>query len=190
MVQRILTGELRTLKEAFAAFNTQLAEEKPSDTAVAHIDTPYSNQFTVDHGNLAASAVYNTVLAEADVDLVFGQSCYISSDVYAGDYTKKDLGYLINNDVGKPVIARLTGEQLFDLVSNTLSLKGNRGAVCNDSTLYVSVSYTHLGSGRHGECQYSGDYRSSPSGDRGNHGPRLLPQSASGMYGNHHLSDV
>ena len=53
----------------------------------------------------------------------------------------KDLGYLINNDVGKPVIARLTGEQLFDLVSNTLSLKGNRGAVCNDSTLYVSSGF-------------------------------------------------
>ena len=141
VVQRILTGELKTPKEAFAAFNTQLAEEKSSDTVVAHIDTAYSDRFTPDHGNMAASAVYNTVLAEADVDLVFGQSCYISSDVYAGDYTKKDLGYLINNDVGKPVIARLTGEQLFDLVSNTLSLKGNRGAVCNDSTLYVSSGF-------------------------------------------------
>ena len=81
------------------------------------------------------------MLAEADVDFVFGQSCYISSDVYEGDYTQKDLGYLINNDVGKPVIARLSGQQLFDLVSNTLTLKGNRGAVCNDSTLYVSSGF-------------------------------------------------
>ena len=138
VVQRILTGELQTPEEAFNAFNALMAERKESDGVAAHIDTTYSNQFTAEHGNLAASAVYNTVLAEADVDMVFGQSCYISSDVYAGDYTMKDLGYLINNDVGKPVIAHLTGEQLFDLVSNTLTLKGNRGAVCNDSTLYVS----------------------------------------------------
>ena len=141
VVQRILTGELKTPKEAFEAFNALMAEEEPDDTVAAHIDTAYSNAFTKEHGNQAASAVYNTVLAEADVDFVFGQSCYISSDVYEGDYTQKDLGYLINNDVGKPVIARLSGQQLFDLVSNTLTLKGNRGAVCNDSTLYVSSGF-------------------------------------------------
>lgn len=141
VVQRILRNELKTPKEAFDAFNELMSvSDIPGDT-VAHISTPYSNSFTEENGNLAASAVYNTVLAEADVDLVFGQSCYISSDVYEGDYTKKDMGYLINNDVGKPVVANLTGEQLINLVENTLSLKGNRGAVCNDSTLYVSSGF-------------------------------------------------
>ncbi|MDD6483109.1 MAG: 5'-nucleotidase C-terminal domain-containing protein [Clostridiales bacterium] len=141
VVQRILKGELDTPKKAFDAFNALMAQNETSGETAAHIDTPYSNEFTKERGNPAASAVYNTVLAEADVDMVFGQSCYISSDVYKGDYTEKDLGYMINNDVGKPVIAKLTGKQLFDLVSNTLSLKGNRGAVCNDSTLYVSSGF-------------------------------------------------
>lgn len=141
VVQRILLEELSTPKDAFDEFNKLMTESESSDKAVAHIDTPYSNEFTTEHGNLAASAIYNTVLAEADVDLVFGQSCYISSDVYEGDYTQKDLGYLINNDVGKPVIAHLNGDQIFKLVENTLSLKGNRGAVCNDSTLYVSSGF-------------------------------------------------
>lgn len=141
VVQRILTGELNTPKAAFEAFNELMTDSKPDDAVAANIGTAYSNEFTAEHGNQAASAVYNTVLAEADVDMVFGQACYISSDVYAGEYTQKDLGYLINNDVGKPVIARLNGEQLFDLVSNTLTLTGNRGAVCNDSTLYVSSGF-------------------------------------------------
>ena len=141
VVQRILLGELKTPKDAFDAFNTLMTETKSSDDVAAHIDTAYSNQFTAEHGNLAASAVYNTVRAEAGVDMVFGQSCYISSDIYAGDYTQKDLGYLINNDVGKAVIAYLTGEQLFNLVQYTFSLKGNRGAVSNDSTLYVSSGF-------------------------------------------------
>ena len=141
VVQRILKGELKTPEEAFNAFNELMAEEKPSDTAVAHIDKSYSNQFTAELGNQAASAVYNTIRSEAGVDMVFGQSCYISSDIYAGDYTETDLGYLINNDVGNPVIAQLTGEQLFNLVSYTLSLKGSRGAVSNESTLYVSSGF-------------------------------------------------
>ena len=141
VVQRILTGELKTPQEAFEAFNSLMAEEQSSDEVAAHIDTAYSNQFTTEHGNQAASAVYNTVRAELGVDMVFGQSCYISSNIYMGDYTQKDLGYLINNDVGKPVIANLTGEQLFNLVSYTLLLKGNRGAVSNDSTLYVSSGF-------------------------------------------------
>lgn len=141
VVQRILLGELNTPKEAFDAFNALMAERAPADEAVAHIDTAYSNEFTAEHGNLAASAIYNTVRQEAGVDMVFGQSCYISSDVYEGDYTQKDLGYLINNDVGKPVIANLTGAQLQHLVEYTLALKGNRGAVSNDSTLYVSSGF-------------------------------------------------
>ncbi len=141
VVQRIILGELNSPKAAFDAFNELMVEDKPDETVVAHIDTAYSNDFTTEHGNQAASAVYNTVREEAGVDMVFGQSCYISSDVYEGDYTQKDLEYLINNDVGKPVIAEMTGEQLEKLVSYTLSLKSNRGAVSNDSTLYVSSGF-------------------------------------------------
>lgn len=141
VVQGILRGELKTPKAAFDEFNSLMSADSESDEVVAHIDMAYSDAFTAEHGNLAASAIYNTVRAESGVDMVFGQSCYISSDVYEGDYTQKDLGYLINNDVGKPVVANLTGEQLTQLVANTLSLKGNRGAVCNDSTLYVSSGF-------------------------------------------------
>ena len=45
------------------AFNAQMVESAPSENVAAHIDTAYSNQFTQEHGNLAASAVYNTVRA-------------------------------------------------------------------------------------------------------------------------------
>ena len=35
----------------------------------------------------------------------------------------------------------LTGDQIYALVERTLSMTGNRGAVCNDSTLYVSSGF-------------------------------------------------
>lgn len=141
VVQKILNGECQTPKDAFDAFNVELQKEDEENTVVAHIDTTYSNEFTAEHGNQAASAVCNTLREEAGVDLVFAQSSYISNDIYEGDYTEKDVGYIAKNDGGYPVITQLTGEQVYKLVESTLELKGNRGAICNDSTLYVSSGF-------------------------------------------------
>lgn len=141
VVQQILTGEVKTPEEALNSFNEKMKEGDSDDKVVAHIDTAYSNDFTEEHGNQAASAVCNTIREEAGTDLLFAQSCYISNDIYEGDYTEKDLEYLCRNDGGRLVTAELTGEQVYKLVESTLALEGNRGAVCNDSTLYVSSGF-------------------------------------------------
>lgn len=141
VVQKILTGELATPADALADFNLMLTQEDSSENIVAHIDTGYSNEFTAKHGNQAASAICNTIREEAGVDLVFAQACYIASDIFEGDYTEKNLSYLNRNDGGWPVIVDLTGDQVYDLVESTLALSPNRGAVCNDSTLYVSSGF-------------------------------------------------
>ena len=141
VVQKILNGECETPKDAFDAFNAEMQKEDEENAVVAHIDQGYSNEFTAEHGNQAASAVCNTLREEAGVDLAFAQSSYISNDIYEGDYTEKDVGYIAKNDGGYPVITQLTGEQVYKLVESTLALKGNRGAVCNDSTLYVSSGF-------------------------------------------------
>lgn len=141
VVQQILLGKLKTPEEALDAFNAELAGKVPEDQAVAHIDTAYSNEFTPEHGNQAASAICNTFRAEMGVDLLFAHACYISGDIYAGDYTQKELGYLAKNDGGWPMTVNLNGDQVYKLVEATLALSGNRGAVCNDSTLYVSSGF-------------------------------------------------
>lgn len=141
VVQQILKGELKTPEDAFNAFNSELEVGDSENEVVAHIDTAYSNAFTTKHGNQAASAICNTMREETGVDVLFGQSCYIASDIYEGDYTEKDLEYLSKNDGGWPMRTDLTGEQLYQLVEETLALKLNRGAVCNDSTMYVSSGF-------------------------------------------------
>ena len=135
IVQQILKGELQTPEEAFDAFNSELEGENQENQVAAHIDTGYSNEFTAEHGNQAASAICNTLREEIGVDVLFGQSCYIASDIYEGDYVEKDVEYLAKNDAGWLVRTNLTGEQLYQLVEETFALKSNRGAVCNDSTL-------------------------------------------------------
>ncbi|MGN0906044.1 MAG: 5'-nucleotidase C-terminal domain-containing protein, partial [Bullifex sp.] len=88
-----------------------------------------------------ASAVANTIRSVSGVDFVFMQACYVASDIYSGDYSQKDLAYIAKNDGGWPGLTSLTGDQIYTLVETTLSMKGNRGAVCNDSTLYVSSGF-------------------------------------------------
>ena len=141
VVQMILKGEVTTPKEALDAFNSELAGEEPGTEIVAHIETAYTNDFSPEHGNQAASAVANTMRSIYGVDLAFMQTCYVASDIYSGDYSLKDLGYLAKNDGGWPGLMELTGDQVYKLVETTLSMTNNRGAVCNDSTLYVSSGF-------------------------------------------------
>ena len=141
VVQMILNDEVKTPEEALDAFNRELAEGESGDEIVAHIDTGYSNEFTPEHGNQAASAVANTMRVESGVDMIFMQACYVASDIYSGDYAQKDIGYLGKNDGGWPGLLELTGDQVYELVEKTLALTENRGAICNDSTLYVSSGF-------------------------------------------------
>ena len=141
VVQMILNDEVSTPKEALDAFNTELALGESGSEIVDHIDTAYSNDFTPEHGNQAASSSANTMRVLSGVDLVFMQACYAASDIYSGDYAQKDVGYLGKNDGGWPGLLELTGDQVYELVEKTLALTGNRGAVCNDSTLYVSSGF-------------------------------------------------
>lgn len=141
VVQKILNGELDTPQAALEEFNAELTENDNSEQVVAHIDKAYSNDFNPEYGNQAASAICNTFRAEMGVDMVFAHACYISGDIYAGDYTQRGVEYLSKNDGGWPMLTELTGDQVYKLVEATLALTDNRGAVCNDSTLYVSSGF-------------------------------------------------
>ena len=141
VVHKILKGELKTPQQAFDAFNEELKKDSVQEPIVVKLDTPYSNDFTPEHGNQAASAVMNTVRKLVGSDLLFVQACYASGSVYAGEYTQKELSYLTHNDAAWPIVANMTGDQIYELVERTLAAKAGYGVICNDSTLYVSSGF-------------------------------------------------
>ena len=94
-----------------------------------------------EHGNQAASALFNTILAESHADLVYGQACYASGPIDAGDYTATEVDYLMSREGGNQVYIDMTGEKLFQFVQESLNIKDTRGSVCNDSTLYASAGF-------------------------------------------------
>ena len=141
VVHKILRGELKTPQAAVDAFNEELKKDNMPDPIVARIDKGYSNDFTPEHGNQAASAVMNTVRKLVGADLLFVQACYASGSVYAGEYTQKELSYLTHSDAAWPIVAHLTGDQIYELVERTLAAKSGYGVISNDSTLYVSSGF-------------------------------------------------
>ena len=141
VVHKILRGELKTPQAALDAFNEELKKDNVPDPIVARIDKGYSNDFTPEHGNQAASAVMNTVRKLVGADLLFVQACYASGSVYAGEYTQKELSYLTHSDAAWPIVAHLTGDQIYELVERTLAAKSGYGVISNDSTLYVSSGF-------------------------------------------------
>ena len=73
--------------------------------------------------------------------MLFVQAVYASGSVYAGEYTRKELSYLTHNDAAWPMLANMTGEQVYELVERTLAAQHGYGVICNDSTLYVSSGF-------------------------------------------------
>ncbi|MGM9581209.1 MAG: extracellular solute-binding protein [Anaerovibrio sp.] len=141
VVQDIIKGQLKTPQEAYDAFNARMNMSPEDEPVVVHIDKGYSHEFTSEHGNQAASAIYNTIRKKLGVDMVFVQSCYVSGDIYAGDYTARELSYLTHTDAAWPMLVRMTGAQVYEMIEKSFALKNGYGVVSNDSTMYTASGF-------------------------------------------------
>ena len=55
VVHKILRGDVKSPREALAAFNEELKKDTIKEPVVATLDQAFSNEFTPEHGNRAAS---------------------------------------------------------------------------------------------------------------------------------------
>lgn len=140
VVQRMIKGEYDA-RAAFDAFNTALRKSETDIPAAARIETGYSYTFDPDGGNPAASAVMNSVREEVGARFLIGPAASVAGNIYAGDYTEAELGFLTMGESPSIVLCEMTGEQLYRYVDFVLTTPGIRGAVINDSTLYVSSGF-------------------------------------------------
>lgn len=143
VVTKMLSGEITSGKDAFDAFNAELAgksaEEAPT---VMHLDKTYSHKFKADGGNEAASALYNTLREELGVDCVIGGSSIIGADILEGDYTAAEAKYVtVGWDDGELLKYNLTGAQLKTAVQHLLDIKGTRDSVSGNSTLPAASGF-------------------------------------------------
>ena len=141
VVQGMITGEYSDARSAYDAFNEAMRADGGAAPAAAHIGTGYAYAFRPDGGSQAASAVMNTLREELGTQLLVGQSVNVAGNIAAGDYTEAELGFLTMGETVDILLCRMTGGQLYAYLDGVLAASGRRGAVVNDSALYVSSGF-------------------------------------------------
>ncbi len=141
VVQGMITGEYPNARAAFDAFNAAMAAGGTPEPEAARLDKAYSYAFRPEGGSPAASAVMNTLREEVGARFLIGQSVNIAGNIRDGAYTAAELRFLTMGEGTDILLCDLTGEQLYQCVSRLLAASGGRGAVINDSSLYVSSGF-------------------------------------------------
>ncbi|MCM1100106.1 MAG: ABC transporter substrate-binding protein [Clostridium sp.] len=141
VVQGMIAGEYPDARSAFDAFNAAMEAPDDAEEPVIRIDTGYSYTFDPQHGNRAASAVFNSVREELGTQMFIGPATAVAGNIVAGDYTLPELSFLTMGETPSIVLCEMTGDQLYRYVDCVLTVPGKRGSVTNDSTLYVSSGF-------------------------------------------------
>ncbi|MCI7766570.1 MAG: extracellular solute-binding protein [Oscillospiraceae bacterium] len=122
VVQKMIRREYGA-EGAFEDFNARLTF--PKDTKASEIITVQNTAYDYtlgEHGSPAASAVLNTISKQAGSEIAVGYSSLITAPVLAGEYTDRQLSWLVANRV---LIrqGQLTGAELKMLMDWLVSVK-------------------------------------------------------------------
>lgn len=108
--------------DAYTEFNAQLMTTTQSEPVVVLVqETAYSSAFG-EHGIPAASSVMNTLRQGSDCDISIGYSPLLSAPVFAGDYTKQQLTWLLTTKTGG-YTAEYTGAEIISYMEWLINVK-------------------------------------------------------------------
>lgn len=122
VVQKMIRGEYKA-QGAYEDFNAQLTAVKDTETPdiVTTQKTGYDYAMG-EHGSPAVSSVVNTLRKQCGSDIAIGYSNIVTAPVFEGDYTARQLQWLVANRVlirkGK-----LTGAEILQLMDWLVNVK-------------------------------------------------------------------
>ena len=122
VVQKMIRREYGA-QAAYEDFNSQLlaAKETSSPEIVLTQNTGYEYALG-EHGNPAASAIINTYHRQCEDDILIGYASIVSSSIFKGDYTEKQLMRLLPNWVDMRS-GSLTGAEVKALMEWLVNVK-------------------------------------------------------------------
>ena len=118
VVSKMITGQYDA-RQAYQAFNAQLlAGTAPSESAVLHSQTAYSNRFHTSGGNAAYSVMANTLRGIYGTDVLIATGNSFTGNVLNADYTEKMAASMIMPNSLSAYSASMTGAELKETVKN------------------------------------------------------------------------
>ena len=151
VVSKMISGQYDA-RQAYQAFNAQLlAGTAPSESAVLHSQTAYSNRFHTSGGNAAYSVMANTLRGIYGTDVLIATGNSFTGNVLNADYTEKMAASMIMPNSLSAYSASMTGAELKETVKNFVEgYQGgfhpfNRGSLPVFSGISVEVRETGEG---------------------------------------------
>ena len=118
VVSKMISGQYDA-GQAYQAFNAQLlAGTAPSESAVLHSQTAYSNRFHTSGGNAAYSVMANTLRRIYGTDVLIATANSFTGSVLNADYTEKMAASMIMPNSLAAYSASMTGAELRETVKN------------------------------------------------------------------------
>ena len=118
VVSKMISGQYDA-GQAYQAFNAQLlAGTAPSESAVLHSQTAYSNRFHTSGGNAAYSVMANTLRGIYGTDVLIATANSFTGSVLNADYTEKMAASMIMPNSLAAYSASMTGAELKETVKN------------------------------------------------------------------------
>ena len=118
VVSKMISGQYDA-RQAYQAFNAQLlAGTAPSESAVLHSQTAYSNRFHTSGGNAAYSVMANTLRGIYGTDVLIATANSFTGSVLNADYTEKMAASMIMPNSLSAYSASMTGAELKETVKN------------------------------------------------------------------------
>ncbi|MEE0753019.1 extracellular solute-binding protein [Frisingicoccus sp.] len=120
-VRKMISGDYDAA-QACQAFNDLLnTENKVEEETALHFDSGYKNDFNNDGGNPAGSAITNTFREYFGSDIVISHGTSYSGIVYASDYTKDQIDYMITDTTIIDYTKEVSGKELRTLIETLLA---------------------------------------------------------------------
>lgn len=108
---------------AYNDFNAQLtSEEKSTEHEIIFSQDKEYSYFADENGSEAASSVANSLKNYFKSDILIGYSTFMTSSVFAGDYTLQEIKWLVHE---RALVkqAELTGEQVIEVMEWLVNVK-------------------------------------------------------------------
>lgn len=136
-VGKMVTGEY-TAQQAYEEFNRLLqTSDQMEEETVVSLDRGYTNEFSREKGNEAASAMTNTLREYFGSDLLISHGTSYSGIVYETGYTPTQLNYMVTDTTIRNYTKELTGKEVKLLLDALLTKEYGGIAAINPYSLPV-----------------------------------------------------
>ena len=137
-VHGLLSGKMDTT-QAYNTFRDVMNSKDTEEKVAVNFDRDYSISLNDKNGRDAASSILTTIREENNAQLAFVPYYYFTSSIYKGECTNSRIALMTAKNLDTSLyLAKINGEQIYELVNKYLSDSNDKFSVTNKYELPIA----------------------------------------------------